>query len=97
MGSPGTLDSQLIKLLKTAKLPHVRLRVLPFSSGAHTGIDGSYTIFRFDAGEPIVAVEPMTTSVYPGGDDHVGQYDSAFSRVLSQALGPAESHKSSKT
>ncbi|MEU1372605.1 helix-turn-helix transcriptional regulator [Streptomyces triculaminicus] len=86
VGGPDVHLRQLEHLLDTSRRPNVALQVLPFSAGAHTGIDGSYTIFRFDAGEPVVAVEPLTTSIYLEEDAHVGRYDFAFDHLREQAL-----------
>lgn len=86
VGGPAILHRQLKHLLDVSELPNIELQVLPFSSGAHTGVDGTYTVFRFDAGEPIVALEPLTTSIYLEEDAHVGRYDLAFNQLRTQAL-----------
>jgi transcriptional regulator with XRE-family HTH domain len=87
MGGKGVLTAQLQHLLDiTEELRTVDLQVLPFSSGAHTGTDGSFTVFRFDSGDPIVVVEPLTTSLYLEEDAHVGQYDAAFNHLRARAL-----------
>lgn len=91
VGGPDTLRGQLAHLLKVSEQPNIELQVLPFRAGAHTGIDGSYTVFRFDAGEPVVALEPLTTSIYLEEDAHVGRYDLAFNHLRARALDMDES------
>ncbi|GFE12411.1 hypothetical protein Sgleb_04580 [Streptomyces glebosus] len=87
MGGPAVLAEQLGHLLALQEtLPHLQLQVLPFAAGAHPAIDGTHTIFRFDAGGPVVVVEPMTTSLYLEEDADVGQYDVNFNHLRSQAL-----------
>ncbi|GAA0399008.1 helix-turn-helix transcriptional regulator [Streptomyces luteireticuli] len=91
VGGPAVLRGQLEHLLDKSELPNVDLQVLPFAAGVHTGIDGAYTVFRFDAGEPIVALEPLTTSIYLEEDSHVGRYESALGRLRERALAPDSS------
>ncbi|MEU4212301.1 helix-turn-helix transcriptional regulator [Streptomyces sp. NPDC026206] len=86
IGGPGVHRQQLTYLLEASEKPNVELQVLSFNAGAHTGLDGSYTMFRFEAGEPIVAVEPLTTSIYLEEDAHVGRYARAYSSLRAQAL-----------
>ncbi|GGX84575.1 helix-turn-helix domain-containing protein [Streptomyces hiroshimensis] len=86
MGSIGVLRGQLKHLIAVSKQPNIELQVLPFSSGAHTGINGSYTVFHFDVGDPVVAVEPLATSVYLDEDTLVTRYTAAFDHLWAQAL-----------
>ncbi|MEV7470900.1 helix-turn-helix transcriptional regulator [Streptomyces kronopolitis] len=87
MGGPAILAEQLRYLLDLhERLPHVQIQVLPFAAGAHPAMDGTHTIFRFDAGGPVVVVEPMTTSLYLEEDADIGQYDVNFNHLRSQAL-----------
>ncbi|MEU3754518.1 helix-turn-helix transcriptional regulator [Streptomyces olivoreticuli] len=88
VGGPGVLRGQLEHLLAVSKQPNVELRVLPFKAGAHSGIDGSYTVFHFRVGEPVVAVESLTDSLYLEEDLHVARYSAAFDRLRAQALEP---------
>ncbi|MEU2872393.1 helix-turn-helix transcriptional regulator [Streptomyces olivoreticuli] len=91
VGGPDALQGQLEHLLLLSKLPNIELRVLPFTTGAHTGMDGSFTIFHLAAGEPVVAVEPLTHSLYLDEDARVARYTHAFEYLLDQALAPASS------
>ncbi|WP_058045807.1 helix-turn-helix domain-containing protein [Streptomyces roseifaciens] len=86
MGSRDVLRGQLEHLIAVSKQPNVELQVLPFSSGAHTGINGAYTVFHFDVGDPVVAVEPLATSVYMDEDTLVTRYTAAFDHLWAQAL-----------
>lgn len=49
VGGPGVMARQLTRLVEAARLPHVRLRVLPFAAGAHIGVTGPFVIFSFRA------------------------------------------------
>jgi transcriptional regulator with XRE-family HTH domain len=93
VGGKGAQVGQLRHLLATLdELPHVQVQVMPHAKGEHAGAGaGSYSIFRFDVGGPVVVVEPLTTSLYLEEDAHVGRYDVAFNLLRAEALGPRES------
>jgi transcriptional regulator with XRE-family HTH domain len=91
IGGPDVRGSQLAHLLATAELPHVDLRVLPASIGAHAGHKGLFQVFTI--AEPDMDVgyaEAVGGAVYvepPDSERFVRVYD----RLLDSALGPAES------
>ncbi|QLE73537.1 helix-turn-helix domain-containing protein [Streptomyces rectiverticillatus] len=88
LGGPSVLRRQLEHVLTVSRQPNIELQVIPFKAGMHTGLDGAYTVFHFDVGSPVVAVEPLTTSHYLEEDDQVARYDVAFDRLRTQALDP---------
>ncbi|MFE3941296.1 Scr1 family TA system antitoxin-like transcriptional regulator [Streptomyces sp. NPDC059118] len=47
------------------ELPGVEIQVLPFSADVHAGIEGAFTVLRFDADDRLSVVEPLTTARYP--------------------------------
>jgi hypothetical protein len=91
VGGPGVLADQLIHLLACAELPHLDLRVLPASLGAHASPSGKFMIFT--TAEPDMEVgyaETVGGAVYvepPDSERFVRVYD----RLLNTALGLAES------
>ncbi|MFF7728424.1 helix-turn-helix domain-containing protein [Streptomyces sp. NPDC008001] len=91
LGGPSVLRRQLEHLLVVSQWSNIELQVIPFKAGMHTGLDGAYTIFHFEIGSPVVAVEPLTTTHYLEKDDQVARYDAAFDRLRTQALGPEAS------
>ncbi|MEU1816563.1 helix-turn-helix transcriptional regulator [Streptomyces roseifaciens] len=86
VGGPDVLRGQLEHLLTVSKQPNIELQVLPFGAGAHTGVNGAYTVFHFSVGEPVVAVEPLAKSVYMDEDALVVRYALAFEHMQAQAL-----------
>jgi transcriptional regulator with XRE-family HTH domain len=91
IGGQGVLADQLIHLLACAELPHLDLRVLPASLGAHASPSGKFMIFT--TAEPDMEVgyaETVGGAVYvepPDSERFVRVYD----RLLNTALGLAES------
>ena len=47
IGGPKTMHEQLEKLIELAGQPNVTLQLLPFSGGAHAGLDGPFYIIRY--------------------------------------------------
>ncbi|MBC2874937.1 MULTISPECIES: helix-turn-helix domain-containing protein [Streptomyces] len=90
-GPPEVLAEQLKYLLDASQMPNVEIRVIPFAAGAHTSVSGAYTVFHFDEGVPVVAIEPLTTSFCLDEDTHTVRYDSAFNQLREQALDIAAS------
>ncbi|MFE1440760.1 helix-turn-helix domain-containing protein [Streptomyces sp. NPDC058739] len=57
MGEPAMMRDQLARLLALEGDPRINVQVLPFSAGAHAGLQGSFTVFRFDRDPAIVYTE----------------------------------------
>ncbi|MFI0265615.1 Scr1 family TA system antitoxin-like transcriptional regulator, partial [Streptomyces luteogriseus] len=65
---------------------NIAIQVLPFSHGAHAGLDGGFHILYFSAGSPVAVVEPMTTSLYLEDDKDIGRYETGFNHLRTEAL-----------
>ena len=91
IGGPDVLRGQLAHLLTTAELPHVDLRVLPASIGAHAGPSGYFLVFTI--AEPDLDVgfaETLGGAVYVEPPDSE-RFVRVYNRLLNSTLGPAES------
>ncbi|MCQ8769238.1 helix-turn-helix domain-containing protein [Streptomyces telluris] len=86
MGGPEILRDQLDHLVGMSAEPNIELRVLPFKAGAHTGIDGAYTVFHFEVGDPVVAVESLASSLYLDDDARVTRFTTSFDHLRAQSL-----------
>ncbi|CAM5436730.1 helix-turn-helix domain-containing protein [Streptomyces abikoensis] len=91
VGGPAVLREQLEHLAEASRQANIELQVVPFKAGTHAGLDGAYTIFHFEVGDPVVAVEPLSTSLYVEEDDQVARYAASFDRLRAQALDPKAS------
>ncbi|WUH98554.1 helix-turn-helix transcriptional regulator [Spirillospora sp. NBC_00431] len=49
VGGPEVMKAQLEHLLVMADLPQVSLRIVPFKSGAHVGVDGSLQVLSLES------------------------------------------------
>ncbi|MFE0808107.1 helix-turn-helix domain-containing protein [Streptomyces sp. NPDC058848] len=87
VGSKQVMKDQLEHLLDiTDRHRHVTVQVLPFTQGAHAGIDGPFHLMHFPAGPPVAVVQPMTTSLYLEEDSDIGRYETAFNHLRAEAL-----------
>ncbi|MBT2400418.1 helix-turn-helix transcriptional regulator [Streptomyces sp. ISL-100] len=93
VGGRQIMKEQLRKLLAVAELPHVRLQVLPFESGAHIGLTGPFIIFSFPniVDLNVVVIDHLTSSLYLERKEDLKAYDAAFNTLQAQALSPQES------
>lgn len=78
IGGRATMEEQLAHLRRTAALPHVSIRIIPLSTGAHPGLRGSFVYLRFEdddddsdvvyvedrRGDSVVENDPLVTEVY---------------------------------
>ncbi|MDR7302085.1 hypothetical protein JOF55_002266 [Haloactinomyces albus] len=84
---------QLCYLLEQAELANVTLQVLPLDSGAHSGMNGAFTLLEFpDPSDPgVLYVEYPTGSLHVEKDTEVAAGRLAFDALHSEALDVIES------
>ncbi|MGR6968980.1 helix-turn-helix domain-containing protein [Streptomyces cynarae] len=93
IGGPGVMARQLRCLLDAARLPQVRLQVMPFTAGAHIGITGPFVIFSFPSRSDldVVVLDHLTSSLYLERKEDLQAYSEAFTSLQIHALSPEES------
>ncbi len=93
VGGDVVMRSQIQHLVETAELPNVTLQILPFSAGAHAGMDGTFTILDFP--EPtdtdVVYAENATGGLFLEKADELRKYVFIFDHIRAAALRPEES------
>jgi transcriptional regulator with XRE-family HTH domain len=95
IGGPGIMHEQLKRLIEIARRPHVTLQLLPFSGGAHAGLDGPFTVIRFPepTDKDMVYFEHTGWEHYLDDPDAVSLYLSLFDHIRATALKPDDSIK----
>jgi transcriptional regulator with XRE-family HTH domain len=93
IGGPEVMARQLRRLVEAARLPQVRLQVLPFSAGEHIGITGPFVIFSFSSTSDldVVVLDHLTSSLYLERKEDLQAYTEAFNALRIHALSPEES------
>ncbi|WP_033324977.1 helix-turn-helix domain-containing protein [Streptomyces yerevanensis] len=93
VGGPGVMARQLRRLRDAARLPHVRIQVLPFGVGAHVGVTGPFVMFSFltTSDLDVVVLDHLTNSLYLEREEDLQAYTEAFNSLQIHALSPKES------
>ncbi|GAB2806875.1 helix-turn-helix transcriptional regulator [Streptomyces chlorus] len=93
VGGPGVMTRQLERLVEAARLPQVRLQVLPFTAGAHIGVTGPFVIFSFSRTSDldVVVLDHLTSSLYLEWKEDLQAYSEAFNALSVHALSPEDS------
>ncbi|MCT2282258.1 helix-turn-helix domain-containing protein [Micromonospora chalcea] len=94
-GGPAVMAEQLNALVSAAGKPHVTLQVIPFTSGAHAGMPGSFVVMDFpDPADPaLVYVDSMAGDLFLEREADVRRYTSTFEHLRATALDPTSSIK----
>jgi transcriptional regulator with XRE-family HTH domain len=89
----AAMRTQLRHLVASSDLPSVCLQVLPTALGAHSGLNGSFTVLGFgDPNEPEIAyIEHTASALHLGKDAEVQTCKLVFDRLRSEALSPHDS------
>ncbi|WP_431874284.1 helix-turn-helix domain-containing protein [Micromonospora marina] len=92
-GGPAVMAEQLDALVNAAGQPHVTLQVIPFTSGAHAGMPGSFVVMDFpDPADPaLVYVDSMAGDLFLEREADVRRYTSTFEHLRATALDPTSS------
>jgi len=99
VGGPKVMRAQLGRLIEAAEMPNVTLQVLPFSQGAHAGLNGPFCILEFPGGDPgvpdpsVAYVEGAAGNIYLEKDHEVRRWAEAFDQLRAEAMSPDESRE----
>jgi transcriptional regulator with XRE-family HTH domain len=90
VGGAATMREQLAKLLETADQPNVTIQAIPYSAGAHGGMQGSFVIMDFPhrSDPEIIYVDSMAGDLFLDADADVRRYTLVFDTLRAQALSP---------
>lgn len=92
--------NRLTSLMETQ--PHIKIMILPFSAGAHSGADGPFILLEFppapeglpDTSDPrAVYLDNLVSALYLEEPDQIMQYSAAWDGLCTQALSPEASYE----
>jgi transcriptional regulator with XRE-family HTH domain len=81
-----TMRGQLARLLSFETNPRINVQVLPFSTGAHAGLTGSFTVFRFTTDPTIVYTEGYGSAHPTANPDTVRDCSLRYDHLRAAAL-----------
>ncbi len=92
-GDREVMRGQLQHLIEISERPNVRLQVMPFSLGGHSGESGAFTILSFPESDlsDVVYLEQLTSALYLDKREDVAQYEHALKELQQDCPGPDES------
>ncbi|MGW1784372.1 helix-turn-helix domain-containing protein [Streptomyces sp. NPDC002143] len=92
-GDREVMRGQLQHLIDVSERPNVRLQVMPFSFGGHSGESGAFTILSFPESDlqDVVYLEQLTSALYLDKREDVAQYEQALKELQQDSPGPDES------
>lgn len=90
-GSPQVMHEQMLHLLFQGGRPQCSIRVVPTSAGGRGVASGSFHIFNFPEGAPVVHVEHETTGGFLESRAELEAYRAVLNRVASVALDEGQS------
>ncbi|MGH3277953.1 MAG: helix-turn-helix domain-containing protein [Trebonia sp.] len=92
VGGPVVMSAQLDHVMTTARKHDVTVQVIPFSSGAHSAMDSTFTILDFaESVSSVVYVEGLVGWIYIERPHDLMRYEQIFEKLKSSALSPQES------
>ncbi len=92
-GGADVMVEQLETLVRASNQPHITLQVIPFTSGAHAGMPGSFVVMDFpDPADPaLVYIDSMAGDLFLEREADVRRYATTFEHLRAAALDPANS------
>ncbi|EPD56428.1 hypothetical protein HMPREF1211_07549 [Streptomyces sp. HGB0020] len=92
-GDREVMRGQLEHLIEISQRPNVRLQVMPFRFGGHSGESGAFTILSFPESDlsDVVYLEQLTSALYLDKHEDVAQYERALKELQQDSPGPDES------
>lgn len=93
-GGRKVMRAQLGKLLEATELPNLTLQALPFTQGAHAGINGPFCLLDFPGGDPpTVYVDSPAGNIFLDKPHQIRRWAEAFDQLRAEALSPADTRE----
>ncbi|MFJ4239596.1 helix-turn-helix domain-containing protein [Streptomyces iakyrus] len=86
IGGPEVMRGQLAHLLSSENNPRINVQVLPFSAGAHAGLQGSFDVYRFSTDPTIVYTEGYGSGHPTANPDTVKECSLRYDHLRAAAL-----------
>ncbi|MGV9451010.1 helix-turn-helix domain-containing protein [Streptomyces sp. NPDC003635] len=86
VGSPEVMRDQLAHLVSFENNPRINIQVLPFTAGAHAGLQGSFNVYRFPSDPTIVYTEGYGSGHPTASPDTVRDCSLRYDHLQAAAL-----------
>ncbi|WP_156754848.1 helix-turn-helix domain-containing protein [Actinokineospora pegani] len=88
VGGPSVMVRQLRRLIDLGERANITIRVVPASSGAHSGLRGPFMILEFAEEPSLVYIENQDTGLFLEEEADLAGYRLALRNILSEAVAP---------
>ena len=86
VGGPEVMRAQVRHLIEAAERDTIKIQVLPFSRGAHAGLDGPFTVLELPDAPTVVYTETQAGNIYIEKDKDVRGFVDTFGVLRVSAL-----------
>jgi transcriptional regulator with XRE-family HTH domain len=86
IGSREIMAAQLAQLIELAARPNIELRVVPFDSDWHPGLEGPVLVIESETEPAVAHLEVRTSSLFLHTRQDVGAYRTAAATIAEQAM-----------
>jgi transcriptional regulator with XRE-family HTH domain len=93
VGGPKIMADQIAHLVECAEQRRVILQIIPFEAGAHAGMEGNFTVLRFEDSDvpDHIYVEGRAGHLFLSRDEDLRLYRETFDHLRATAASPDES------
>lgn len=93
VGDEAVMGEQLRAMVTACGTPQVTLQVVPFDTGAHAGMPGSFVVMEFPnaADSDLVYLESIAGDLFLERENDVRRFSITFEHLQAVALSPVES------
>lgn len=92
VGSKSIMRTQLERIVEIVQSPKVTVQIVPYSAGAHPGLNSTFNILEFPSGvSDVVYVEGVIDRPYVERPDELERYRRIFGRMCQIAMTPEQS------
>jgi transcriptional regulator with XRE-family HTH domain len=93
IGGAHVMREQLSKILEDTSASNITMQIVPFDSGAHPGLDNTFTLLEFDSSvqSPVVFIENLVGNIYLERQADIERYREVLEHLRAYALSPANS------
>ena len=90
IGTAQVRRAQLEALVEASRQPNIKIQIMPFTSGGHGAMGGSFTVLRFSEEDlsSVVYLELLTSALYLDRQQDVDAYGEAMEWLCLEARSP---------
>ncbi|MGH3794706.1 MAG: helix-turn-helix domain-containing protein [Pseudonocardiaceae bacterium] len=93
VGGRAVMRDQLHHLVRMSARPHLTLRVVPFSVGAHAAMTGAFRLMEFAEFKPVAYLESETSTLFLEKPEEIAAYRNILDALAQSTLGEGQSRE----